>query len=72
MNVTELKNKLEELKSKRNIFHSEADFQHSFALILKNNDSIVRLEKPFYSNKKIKKIELDIFLKIKMKILELN
>ena len=65
MNVNELKNKLEELISKRNLFHSEADFQHSFALLLKNNDSIVRLEKPFYSNKKIKKIELDIFLKNK-------
>ena len=53
---------IEELSTKRPIFHSEADFQHAFAWEIKNqiNNSSIRLELPIEINNK--KIYIDIFV----------
>ena len=60
---------LRELLKERPVFHSEADFQHEFAMGLRKIKGFkkMRLEKPFYvkgKSKESNKIELDIYAEI--------
>jgi hypothetical protein len=55
---------LQELGKRMPLFYSEADFQHSLAILLNISEYFTRLEKLFYLNKsdesEFRKIELDI------------
>ncbi len=50
--MLDLKKYIEELRSKRPVFHSEADFQHALAWVIHegNKEAKVRLEFPFDGN----------------------
>ena len=65
-----IKECLDDLLIERPIFHSEADFQHEFAIKLRDHGFRVRLEKPYRSAKvtgKDKYVYLDIYLEYKKK-----
>jgi len=68
LNLEAIKDIMKKLAEKRPIFHSEADFQHELAIIIKDyfNNAKIRLEKPYILScgKNMKKIKLDMEIRI--------
>jgi hypothetical protein len=61
MTKQELISYMNELAQLRPVFHSEADFQHELASVIKSKNRMVRLERPFkIASEKSVKFELDL------------
>ena len=61
MTKQELVSYMNELAKLRSVFHSEADFQHELASVIKSKNRMVRLERPIkIASEKSVKFELDL------------